>query len=152
MHLVLKLPSLYFSMIPRLLEEVEVSRPDIDRLLCACEAGNHARNIRARMSPIPQPPNIYYHYPLSALPRRMDHSLPVWVLHWLDSKIPAESFVDFLLREWKMPNLVSALLFLSVIIICLTDFLVPQNGGKKTQSTIAFIFVGRLGNVGMPKV
>ncbi|KAI5996536.1 hypothetical protein F5J12DRAFT_852910 [Pisolithus orientalis] len=113
LHLMLRLPSLYFSRIARLFEEAEVSQPDIDRLLRACEASNRTWDRRARMSPIPQTPNVYHH----------DHGLP-FSDDWTTANVgPAlvrfksswESFIDSLLREWKTLNIVSALLLSAIL-------------------------------------
>ncbi|KIO06712.1 hypothetical protein M404DRAFT_439167 [Pisolithus tinctorius Marx 270] len=48
------------------------------------------------------------------------------------------SFIDSLVRAWTMPNLVSGLIFLSVIVIRLTHFLVPQSGHERTRAPLHF--------------
>lgn len=113
LHLMLRLPSLYFSRIARLFEDADVSQPDIDRLLRACQTSNRARDRRARMSPIPQTTGVYHH----------DHGLP-FSEDWNTTNVgPAlvrfknswELFIDSLLREWKTLNIVSALLLSAIL-------------------------------------
>ncbi|KAI6119220.1 hypothetical protein EV401DRAFT_1861765 [Pisolithus croceorrhizus] len=113
LHLMLRLPSLYFSRIARLFEDADVSQPDIDRLLRACQTSNRARDRRARMSPIPQTTGVRHH----------DHGLPLSE-DWTTANVgPAlvrfknswELFIDSLLREWKTLNIVSALLLSAIL-------------------------------------
>ncbi|KAI6096729.1 hypothetical protein F5141DRAFT_560957 [Pisolithus sp. B1] len=108
LHLMLRLPSLYFSRIPRPFEVADVSQPDIDGLLCACQICNRARDRHARMSSIPQMASVRHH----------DHGLPLSETWTVEDVGPAlisfknswELFIESLLREWKMLNIVSALL------------------------------------------
>jgi hypothetical protein len=102
LHLLLRLPSLYFSRIARVYEDAELSRPDIQRLIDAC-----APQYRVTSSPIP--PGAHYH-PQPALPLADEWTttnVPPALLRFKNSW---EAFIDSLLREWKTLNLVSALL------------------------------------------
>jgi len=144
LHLLLRLPSLYFSRIARVYEDAELSKPDIQRLVDACAPQFR----RTTSSPIPP----------GYRPRR---SLPL-ADEWTAANVsPAlvrfknswEAFIDSLLREWKTLNLVSALL-LSYVFATASHFLlkiplqqchpvhVPEyrdvSGSSGSHSRIAF--------------
>ncbi|KAI6038095.1 hypothetical protein EDC04DRAFT_3113890 [Pisolithus marmoratus] len=113
LHLMLRLPSLYFSRIARLFEDADVSQPDIDKLLRSCEASNRARDRRERMSPIPQTAHPHNHDP--GLPFSDDWTAANVGPALVRFKTSWESFIDSLLREWKTLNLVSALLLSAIL-------------------------------------
>ncbi|KAI6155961.1 hypothetical protein BKA82DRAFT_1006775 [Pisolithus tinctorius] len=132
--LMLGLPSLYFSRIARVFEEAEVSQPDIDRLIRACQAN---QDRRVRMSPIPQTANVYRH----------DHGLPFsddWTTgnegqQLIRFKNSWESFIDSLLREWKTLNLVSALL-LSATLSMFTNQAIACNPAIRSMALLSLTF------------
>ncbi|KAI6027084.1 hypothetical protein EDC04DRAFT_2899357 [Pisolithus marmoratus] len=113
LHLMLRLPSLYFSRIARLFEDADVSQPDIDRLLRSCDASNRARDRRERMSPIPQTAHAHNHD--LGLPFSDDWTAENVGPALVRFKTSWESFIDSLLREWKTLNLVSALLLSAIL-------------------------------------
>src|SRR5712671_5329585 len=96
LHSHLRLPSFYFSRVARIFEDAAVSRPEIQRIIDACEAvetengRNRRGNIVLPFSEEWVPPNV------SPALARFKHS-------W-------EDFVDSLVREWKTLNVLSALL------------------------------------------
>ena len=82
-HLLLRLPSIYFSRVSRLFVEAEVSRPEVQILIDGC----------ARGAPFPTEWNS----------STVSPSLVRFKLSW-------EDFIDTVTREWKTLNVVSALL------------------------------------------
>ena len=114
LHLLLRLPSLYFSRIARLFEDAEVSQPDIERMIQICAPLPRLRGNRPLSSPIPM--TVHPHpEPVLPFPEDWtpDNSSPALV-RFRDSW---GVFIDSLLREWKTFNLVSALLLSSVLIL-----------------------------------
>ncbi|KAI6010544.1 hypothetical protein EDC04DRAFT_2580839 [Pisolithus marmoratus] len=132
LHLMLRLPSLYFWRVVQVFQDAGASQPDINSLLRACETSNHTRDRRARMSPIPQTINIRHH----------DHGLPL-SKDSTGNICPAlvkfqnswESFTKSLLREWKTLNFASALL-LSAILSMFQD---PQVAYDPVTRTTALV-------------
>ncbi|KAF8131137.1 hypothetical protein EV363DRAFT_1165666, partial [Boletus edulis] len=114
LHLLLRLPSLYFSRIARVYENAQLSKPDLE---CMIESYSSTRQQQQRQRIIrssPIPPGAHYN-PASALP---------FPDEWTSTNVsPAlfrfkqswEAFIDSLLREWKTLNLVSALLLSAII-------------------------------------
>jgi hypothetical protein len=95
LHSQLRLPSLYFSRVARIFEDAAVSRPEIQRIIDACESvgTESAQNSMGFVLPFPEewvPPNV-------------SPALARFKRSW-------ESFVDSLVREWKTLNVLSALL------------------------------------------
>jgi len=116
LHLLLRLPSLYFSRIARVYENAQLSKPDLDRMIESYSSFHQQREHIVRSSPIP--PGAHYR-PAPALPfpdewttTNVSHALVRFKQSW-------EAFVDSLLREWKTLNLVSALLLSSVSAVSL---------------------------------
>ncbi|OAX34449.1 hypothetical protein K503DRAFT_774526 [Rhizopogon vinicolor AM-OR11-026] len=107
LHLLLRLPSLYFSRIARVYEDAELSRPDIQRLIDACAPQPHLTS-----SPIP--PGAHYH-PQPALPLADEWTTANVSPALVRFKNSWEAFIDSLLREWKTLNLVSALLLSAIL-------------------------------------
>ncbi|KIK92789.1 hypothetical protein PAXRUDRAFT_146559 [Paxillus rubicundulus Ve08.2h10] len=111
LHMLLRLPSLYFSRIARVYEDAQLSKPDLDRMIHFYSGCNQQQRLRAS-SPIP--PGAHYH-PDLALP---------FPEEWTTTNVPPalvrfkhswEAFIDSLLREWKTLNLVSALLLSAIL-------------------------------------
>ncbi|KAI6038084.1 hypothetical protein EDC04DRAFT_2698155 [Pisolithus marmoratus] len=134
LHLMLRLASLYFWRVVRVFQDADVSQPDIDSLLRACETSNHIRDRRARMCPIPQTINA---------PQR-DHGLPLSEDLTTENICPAlvkfqnswESFTKSLLREWKTLNFASALL-LSAILSMFQDSQVAYDPVTRTTALVS---------------
>ncbi|KAH7921983.1 hypothetical protein BV22DRAFT_1131814 [Leucogyrophana mollusca] len=108
LHVLLRLPSLYFSRIARIYEDAEISRPDIQRMIDSCLAP------RRPTTTSPLPPGAHMHAgPILPFPEE-----------WTTTNVPPalvrfkhswEAFIDSLLREWKTLNLVSALLLSAIL-------------------------------------
>ncbi|KAI6043456.1 hypothetical protein EDC04DRAFT_2562735 [Pisolithus marmoratus] len=132
LHLMLRLPSLYFWRVARVFQDAEVSQPDINRLLSACETSNHTRDRRARMSSAPQTINVH-----------RDHGLPLSEDSTTENICPAlvrfqsswDSFTKSLLQEWQTLNFASALL-LSAIVSMFQD---PQVAYDPVTRTTALV-------------
>jgi hypothetical protein len=114
LHLLLRLPSLYFSRVARIFEDAEVSRPDIQRMIDVClvsteglngegapEGHNASLNPGAALSPSPH--MAFLPFPEDWNPPAVSPALARFKHSW-------EAFIDSLLREWKTLNVVSALL------------------------------------------
>lgn len=113
LHLLLRLPSLYFSRIARVYEDAQLSKPDLDRMIESySSSGQQQQRQRiSRSSPIP--PGAHYH-PAPALPFPDEWTTTNVSPALIRFKQSWEDFIDSLLREWKTLNLVSALLHSSV--------------------------------------
>ncbi|KAJ7205051.1 hypothetical protein GGX14DRAFT_308511, partial [Mycena pura] len=107
LHLLLRLPSLYFSRVSRLFEDANLSLPDIQRMAVASaeqwkDGSPGALPLANKWNPftpydIPVPPNLL----------NFRHS-------W-------EGFIDALLREWKTQNVVSALMLSAILTMLQID-------------------------------
>ncbi len=82
-HLLLRLPSIYFSRVCRLFEDADVSRQEVMRMIEGVAKGAE--------------------FPVDWVPPAVSPALTRFKNSW-------EEFVDQVLREWKTLNLVSALL------------------------------------------
>ncbi|KAG6331334.1 hypothetical protein ID866_7755 [Astraeus odoratus] len=110
LHLLLRLPSLYFSRIARLFEDAQISQPDIERMIAAAPP-RRERNYTT--SPIPRTAQLHNAFTLPCPDEwTASNTSPALVRF----KKSWEEFIDSLLREWKTFNLVSALLLSSVLI------------------------------------
>ncbi|KIJ58850.1 hypothetical protein HYDPIDRAFT_101875, partial [Hydnomerulius pinastri MD-312] len=114
LHLLLRLPSLYFSRIARVYEDAQLGKPDLDRMIeCYFGSRQQQQQQRPRTSS-PLPPGAHFHPgPLLPFPEE-----------WTTANVPPalvrfkhswEAFIDSLLREWKTLNLVSALLLSAIL-------------------------------------
>ena len=118
LHLLLRLPSLYFSRIARVYEDAQLSKPDLD---CMVESYSSSRQQQQRQRIVrssPIPPGAHYH-PAATLPFPDDWTTTNVSPALIRFKQSWEAFVDSLMREWKTLNLVSALLLSSVSIVSL---------------------------------
>jgi hypothetical protein len=88
LHFHLRLPSLYFSRVARIFEDAAVSRPEIQRITDAYESVGMASNLTTR---------IVLPFPEDWVPPNVSPALARFKRSW-------ESFVDSLVREWKMLN------------------------------------------------
>lgn len=116
LHLLFRLPSLYFSRIARVYEDAQLSKPDLEHMIDSyCNPGQQEQRERiVRSSPIP--PGAHFH-PASALPFPDEWTAANVSPALIRFKQSWETFIDSLLREWKTLNLVSALLNSSVFTI-----------------------------------
>ena len=105
LHSQLRLPSLYFSRVARIFEDAAVSRPEIQRIIDACE-GVETEDVRGRIRTVGLP------FPEDWVPPNVSPALARFKRSW-------ESFVDSLVREWKTLNVLSALLLSCVRYLCL---------------------------------
>jgi len=96
LHSQLRLPSLYFSRVTRIFEDAAVSRPEIQRIIDACEPVGTAstQNLTSR---------IVLPFPEDWVTPNVSPALARFKGSW-------EGFVDSLVREWKTLNVLSALL------------------------------------------
>ncbi|KAH9987928.1 hypothetical protein BJV74DRAFT_840524 [Russula compacta] len=100
LHSQLRLPSLYFSRVARIFEDAAVSRPEIQRIIDACEPVN-AENMTG---------NVVLPFPEEWVPPNVSPALARFKRSW-------EGFVDSLIREWKTLNVLSALLLSAILTI-----------------------------------
>ncbi|KAH9012882.1 hypothetical protein EDB84DRAFT_1444481 [Lactarius hengduanensis] len=96
LHTQLRLPSLYFSRVARIFQDAAVSRPELQRIIDACEAaGSETTPFRTTGTLLP--------FPEDWVPPNVSPALARFKLSW-------ETFVASLVREWKTLNVLSALL------------------------------------------
>ncbi|KAG1840906.1 hypothetical protein DFJ58DRAFT_84489 [Suillus subalutaceus] len=129
LHLLFRLPSLYFSRIARIYEDAELSRPDIQRLVDACapQLQNHNSSH--------VPPGAHYH-PQPTLPLADEWTIANVSPALIRFKHSWEAFIDSLLREWKTLNLVSALL-LSAILSMFQNVVMAQDPVIRTAALLS---------------
>jgi len=102
LHLLLRLPSLYFSRVARIFEDAEVSRPEIQRMIAAATEGpGSSESDTEQRTARTGPPRLPF--PDEWNPPMVSPALVRFKHSW-------EAFIDSLLREWKTLNVVSALL------------------------------------------
>ncbi|KAJ6580888.1 hypothetical protein B0H19DRAFT_1251168 [Mycena capillaripes] len=95
LHLLLRIPSLYFSRVTRIFEDARLSLPDIKRMARAKADQWHPESF------VWQP----FHTPdQMPLPRSLLQFRSSW-----------ESFIDSLMREWKTLNIISVLLMSAIL-------------------------------------
>ncbi|KAJ7708999.1 hypothetical protein B0H17DRAFT_916919 [Mycena rosella] len=104
LHLLLRIPSLYFSRVTRIFEDARLSLPDIKRMARArAEQWNPSENHAV-------PSMFLVHPDQQALP----HSLLIFRSSW-------ENFIDSLMREWKTLNVISVLLMSAILTMLQID-------------------------------
>ncbi|EGO01437.1 hypothetical protein SERLA73DRAFT_70623 [Serpula lacrymans var. lacrymans S7.3] len=109
LHLLLRLPSLYFTRIARIFEDAEVSRPDVQRMIDGCGLPRQRSNTSGTL-----PPGVHHHtgpmlpFPEEWTTTNVSPALVRFKHSW-------EFFIDSLMREWKTLNLVSALLLSAIL-------------------------------------
>ncbi|KAJ7174446.1 hypothetical protein C8R46DRAFT_1080930 [Mycena filopes] len=140
LHLLLRLPSMYFSRVARIFEDAEVSRPDIERMIDAGIGGDSfemyspptmsaresvATSIRA---PTPSATHIPLPFPDEWTPAVVSPALVRFKHSW-------EDFIGSLIKEWKTLNVVSALLLSAI----LTMFQIPPAASDPVTRTTALL-------------
>ncbi|KAJ7031154.1 hypothetical protein C8F04DRAFT_709233 [Mycena alexandri] len=142
LHLLLRLPSMYFSRVARIFEDAEVSRPDIERMIDAGIGGDSlemyspptasareslATSIRP-MSRTPSGTHIPLPFPDEWTPAVVSPALVRFKRSW-------EDFIGTLIKEWKTLNVVSALLLSAI----LTMFQIPPAASDPVTRTTALL-------------
>ncbi|ESK93150.1 hypothetical protein Moror_1086 [Moniliophthora roreri MCA 2997] len=151
LHLLLRLPSMYFSRVARIFEDAEVSKPDIQRMMEGCFGGAavytdapNDRNNRSRTTTfgagngnLNQGGRVDVAESAPPLPAYTSEEWPVPRVTPALRKFKHswEDFVDSLLREWKTLNVVSALLLSAI----LTMFQVPDAAYDPITRTAALL-------------
>ncbi|KAG6336071.1 hypothetical protein ID866_3018 [Astraeus odoratus] len=108
LHLLLRLPSLYFSRIAQLFEDAHISQHDVARMIAAYPPPRR-RNYKPNTSPIPLARSLpAFPAPDEWTPANASPALVRFKKSW-------EEFINSLLREWKTLNLVSALLLSAIL-------------------------------------
>ncbi|KAH9962450.1 hypothetical protein BC827DRAFT_1130505 [Russula dissimulans] len=120
LHSQLRLPSLYFSRVARIFEDAAVSRPEMQRVIDACE------DVEIETVHSPRG-NIVLPFPEEWVPPNVSPALARFKHSW-------EIFVDSLVREWKTLNVLSALLLSAI----LTLFQVQDAADDPLTRTAAF--------------
>ncbi|KAH9007697.1 hypothetical protein EDB83DRAFT_700068 [Lactarius deliciosus] len=101
LHTQLRLPSLYFSRVARIIQDAAVSRPELQRIIDTCEAaGSETTPYRTTGTLLP--------FPEDWIPPNVSPALARFKLSW-------ETFVASLVREWKTLNVLSALLLSAIL-------------------------------------
>lgn len=120
LHILLRLPSFYFSRVARIFEDAEVSKHEVQRMIAACAPAQHddarvtdaaaslGMSLGAAVSGTPtavpgfRAGNSVFPFPSDWDPPSVSPALSRFKHNW-------EAFVDALIREWKTLNLVSVL-------------------------------------------
>ncbi|KAK7033927.1 hypothetical protein VNI00_012551 [Paramarasmius palmivorus] len=154
LHLLLRLPSMYFSRVARIFEDAEVSRPDIQRMMEGCFGGAsfytdgpEDRNNRSRTATFGaatgntgQPGRTDFAAQVDSGPQLPAYTFEEWPVPRVTPALRKfkhswEDFIDSLLREWKTLNVVSALLLSAI----LTMFQVPDAAYDPVTRTAALL-------------
>ncbi|KAJ7123195.1 hypothetical protein C8R44DRAFT_671086 [Mycena epipterygia] len=140
LHLLLRLPSMYFSRVARIFEDAEVSRPDIARMIDAGMGGDplelylpptaSVRESLATSARAPTPNATYVPLPVPDewTPAVVSPALIRFKHSW-------EAFIGSLIKEWKTLNVVSALLLSAI----LTMFQIPPAASDPVTRTTALL-------------
>ncbi|KAJ7483282.1 hypothetical protein FB451DRAFT_1028896 [Mycena latifolia] len=105
LHLLLRIPSLYFSRVTRIFEDARLSLPDIKRMARARAEQWHPSDNAA------VPPSMFLKHPdQMALPRSLLNFRASW-----------ESFIDALMTEWQTLNVISVLLMSAILTMLQID-------------------------------
>ncbi|KAH0839529.1 hypothetical protein J3R83DRAFT_387 [Lanmaoa asiatica] len=115
LHLLLRIPSLYFSRIAKVYEDAQLSKPDLERMIDSYSSSRQQQEQQRIVRSSPIPPGAHYH-PAPVLPFPDEWTSTNVSPALVRFKQSWEAFIDSLLREWKTLNLVSALLHSSVSI------------------------------------
>ncbi|KAJ7165582.1 hypothetical protein C8R43DRAFT_832680, partial [Mycena crocata] len=140
LHLLLRLPSMYFSRVARIFEDAEVSRPDIERMIDAGIGGDaldlyspptaSVRESLAASSRAPTPTVTHAPLPVPEewTPALVSPALVRFKHSW-------EDLISSLIKEWKTLNVVSALLLSAI----LTMFQIPPAASDPVTRTTALL-------------
>lgn len=122
LHLLFRLPSLYFSRIAKVYEDAQLSKPDLERMIESYSTSRQQEQRQRIVRSSPIPPGARYH-PGPALPFPDEWTTTNVSPALIRFKQSWEAFIDSLLREWKTLNLVSALLHSSVSPVFLLTYI-----------------------------
>ncbi|KAJ7499701.1 hypothetical protein FB451DRAFT_43488 [Mycena latifolia] len=137
LHLLLRLPSMYFSRVARIFEDAEVSRPDIERMISAGIGGDAfalyapptaSASVRESRAPTPSASHVPLPLPDEWTPALVSPALVRFKHSW-------EDFIGSLIKEWKTLNVVSALLLSAI----LTMFQIPPVASDPVTRTTALL-------------
>ncbi|KAF8159937.1 hypothetical protein B0H34DRAFT_674211 [Crassisporium funariophilum] len=95
LHMLLRLPSLYFSRVARIFEEADLTLPEIKKM--ALETASHGKRDEY---------DIQMAFEGPAVPPAYERLKTTW-----------ESFIDSVMREWKTFNIISVLLLSAILTI-----------------------------------
>ncbi|KAJ6464677.1 hypothetical protein C8R47DRAFT_956170, partial [Mycena vitilis] len=104
LHVLLRIPALYFSRVSRVFEDAQLSLPDIKRMACATTDDWDSDKPGQRSY------FLAHHNPTVPLPRSLLNLRTSW-----------EGFIDSLIREWKTLNIISVLLLSAILTMLQID-------------------------------
>ncbi|THH17593.1 hypothetical protein EW146_g3262 [Bondarzewia mesenterica] len=133
LHILMRLPSVYFSRVARIFEDAEVSRPDIERMIDACMLPEEGEQLGTTGTTTPRTAEM--HARNERLPFPEEWNPPMVSPALVRFKQSWETFVDSLLREWKTLNVVSALLLSAIM----TIFQIPSALNDPLTRTAALL-------------
>jgi hypothetical protein len=143
LHLLFRLPALYFTRVSRVFRDAEVSRPDIQRLIDTWGSDqsasanttaatnnnyNETNATTATAAPNRTDTALLLPYPEEWVPPSVSPALARFKLSW-------EDFIDSLITEWKALNVVSALLPTAVVTMLQT----PEIAHDPATRTVALM-------------
>ncbi|KAF7354665.1 hypothetical protein MSAN_01380200 [Mycena sanguinolenta] len=138
LHLLLRLPSMYFSRVARIFEDAEVSRPDIERMIDAGIGGDVLELLSPPSARESMAASIRASTPIAAnspLPVPDEWTPAVVSPALVRFKHSWEDFITSLIKEWKTLNVVSALLLSAI----LTMFQIPPAASDPVTRTTALL-------------
>ena len=96
-HFLLRLPSLYFSRVARIFEDANLSLPEIKKMVLETASQGVAHEFEIQLA-----------FESASVPPAYKRLTSTW-----------ESFIDSVMREWKILNIISVLLLSYVIAFCM---------------------------------
>ncbi|KJA18069.1 hypothetical protein HYPSUDRAFT_45651 [Hypholoma sublateritium FD-334 SS-4] len=96
LHLLLRLPSLYFSRVARIFEEADLTLPEIKKMALETASQGSPDSFDA----------LSFEAGITAVPPQYERLKTTW-----------ESFIDSVMREWKTFNIISVLLLSAILTI-----------------------------------
>ncbi|RDB20239.1 hypothetical protein Hypma_012623 [Hypsizygus marmoreus] len=160
LHILLRLPAMYFTRVAKIFEDAEVSRPDIQRMIesggggsaflfssasepvtvgtvesSAAPPGTLSPTMAAGIGLTAQVGVAPTSVPQMPLPYPDDWTPPLVSPALIRFKHSWEAFIDSLVREWKTLNVVSALLLSAI----LTMFQIPSAADDPVTRTAALL-------------
>ncbi len=112
LHLLLRLPSLYFSRVARIFEEADLTLPEIKKMALETASRGSPNSFDA----------LSFDAGIAAVPPQYEKLKMTW-----------ESFIDSVMREWKTFNIISVLL-LSCVPLCPACLLLLKISTTKRHS------------------
>ncbi|KAF7311857.1 hypothetical protein MIND_00196400 [Mycena indigotica] len=117
LHLLLRMPALYFSRVARIFQDAEVSRPDIQRMVDSARSTATASQVTELEDIFNVNPNTGSRTSIAEprLPLPEDWTPALVSPALIRFKHSWEDFVSSLIKEWKTLNVVSALLLSAIL-------------------------------------